>query len=230
MAEGLSENYTVWGDDHSAYGPVDLPTLVNWVEQGRLTADSWVYSAATGVWQKARKVKGLEKLFGGSGDTTRLSMPPKIDPQLLRRVKVLQGLTEEELADFAKLVELKEAPEGTRLIAQGQAEDSLYFILAGRLNVYLPVMGKEVALTTLEAGDFFGDIALLNRGARTADVVAETRCLLAELPSSALDELSRRDAAGCTRFLRALDEALSERIRADNERMAKAMNAARAEP
>lgn len=230
MADRLDGYYMVWGVDQSAYGPADLATLATWAEDGRVTPESWVFSAQSGAWQKARKVPGLKRVFSGSGDTTRLAAPPRIDPRLLREVKVLRGLTEEQLSLFARVVELEETPEGARVVTSGEMDDTLYFILSGTLKVRLQVMDKQVVLTGLGAGDFFGDVALLNRSGRSADVVADSRCLLARLSSSALDELTRRDVAGCTQFLRAIDEELSERIRADNQRLASVLNAAQAKP
>lgn len=228
MAESLEDYYMVWGIDQTAYGPVDLATLESWIADGRVTAENWVFAGKTGTWQKARKLAQVRGLFGMAGDTTRLSAPAKIDPSLLRSVKVLQGLTENQLAMFAKMTELEKAPEGARVVSEGDTDDSLYFILEGKLAVCLQLMGQEVVLTVLQAGDFFGDIALLNCSARTADVVARSKCLLGKLTAAALDEIAQVDAQASTRFLQAVDEALSERIRADNQRFAAIVGLARA--
>ena len=39
--------FIVWGIDRVAYGPVELPTLVSWVKDERVTADTWVYAASS---------------------------------------------------------------------------------------------------------------------------------------------------------------------------------------
>ena len=55
--------FIVWGIDQTAYGPVELPTLVAWVKDERVTADTWIYAAKNGAWQKAAQVPELQMFF-----------------------------------------------------------------------------------------------------------------------------------------------------------------------
>jgi CRP/FNR family transcriptional regulator, cyclic AMP receptor protein len=220
MAE-LSEDYfMVWGSDQAAYGRIELATLAEWVQQGLVTAESWIFVGKTGSWLRAKRLPELKELLGVRGDTTQLLARARIDPLLLRRINILAGLSDAQLQMVAKLVELEQAPEGATIVSQGQPGDSLYFILEGELQVCLHVPGKEVEITTLRAGDVFGDIALLDQGTRSADVVTNTNCLLARLSSFALATISDRAAEVATLLLQALDQVLVERIRADNRRLA----------
>ena len=34
--------FCIWGADNVVYGPVDLPTLVDWVQEERVTANTWI--------------------------------------------------------------------------------------------------------------------------------------------------------------------------------------------
>ncbi len=43
METDTSVNYRAWGADNIAYGPVELPGLVTWVKQGKVTANTWVF-------------------------------------------------------------------------------------------------------------------------------------------------------------------------------------------
>jgi hypothetical protein len=38
-----ARTYRVWGIDYVAYGPVELPTLVNWIKQERVIGDNWIF-------------------------------------------------------------------------------------------------------------------------------------------------------------------------------------------
>jgi CRP-like cAMP-binding protein len=230
MADSIEKYYMVWGSDEAAYGPVDVATLEGWAKDGRLTPDMWVFAGESEVWQRARKVAELRPIFGVTGDTTRLALPPRINLRELRGVRVLDVLSDEELSVFARLVEIRQVPASGRVISEGERGDSLYFILKGELGVSLQVSGQEVHLTTLQAGDFFGDMALLNRSTRAASVTARTACVLAELTASALDGITRREPQAGAHFLKAVDLALTERIRADNDRLAQVVTAARLTP
>ena len=64
MGAALSDpGFYVWGTDQSPYGPVELPTLVAWVKDERVTADSWVYATQNGSWQQAGRVPELQVFF-----------------------------------------------------------------------------------------------------------------------------------------------------------------------
>jgi MFS family permease len=67
-----------------------------------------------------------------------------------------------------------QAPAGTAIVKHGEAGDAVYFILAGRAvaGIATPDGGYR-SLSTMSAGDFFGEIAALTGARRTADVVAE---------------------------------------------------------
>ena len=38
--------YKIWGADDVVYGPVELPTMADWIQEERVTADTWVHTAA----------------------------------------------------------------------------------------------------------------------------------------------------------------------------------------
>ena len=64
-------------------------------------------------------------------------------------------------------------PAGNTIIRQGELGDDLYLIEAGQAEVRVRnLTGQKMAVAILGPGDFFGEIALLTGGRRTADVVA----------------------------------------------------------
>ncbi|ADJ28805.1 Crp/Fnr family transcriptional regulator [Nitrosococcus watsonii] len=64
-------------------------------------------------------------------------------------------------------------PKHTILIHEGDHSDSLYIILSGKVKVYISDEdGKEVILRTQKAGEYFGELALLDKGPRSASVMA----------------------------------------------------------
>jgi Cyclic nucleotide-binding domain len=216
-------DFVVWGIDQTAYGPVELPTLVAWVKDERVTADTWIYDAKNSSWQKAAALPELQMFFrpkakGPGGGVEAMMTPKGIDPRALRRVKILASMTDDQLERFAQFLEVEKVPQWSVIVKQGDHGDSMYFILEGELRVRMNVVGKETILATLTVGEFFGDISLFDQGPRSADVVANTDSLVVKISAAAFDELAKAAPEIATPFLRAIGRTLTARIRADNKR------------
>ena len=79
------------------------------------------------------------------------------------------------LRSIAKVTGVREYDKGASIIREGDPGSTFYVLLDGRARV---VRGGRT-VTNLSAGDFFGEISLLDAGTRTASVIAESplRCL-----------------------------------------------------
>src|SRR5437879_11541947 len=84
--------------------------------------------------------------------------------EALKRVPLFSQLTPKELQFVASRTDEVSVPAGRQLTRQGQSSDSFYVLLEGEVSV--EVDGKKRA--TLKAGDFFGEISMLDRGVGTA--------------------------------------------------------------
>ena len=151
--------FYVWGIDQTAYGPVELPALVSWVKDERVTADTWIFVGKNSVWQKAPEVPELQMFFrskasGAAPGASAIEALTGIDPKALRRVKILAAMNEEQLQRFAEFMEIEKVPQWAVIVKQGDPGDTMYFILQGELRVRMNVMGKETILATLAVGDF----------------------------------------------------------------------------
>jgi len=150
---------------------------------------------------------------GGAG-----TWPGGFEPRMLRRVKILAGLTDEHLDRFAGFLEVERVPQWTVIVKQGEMGDAMWLILEGELRVRVNVMDKENILATLCTGEFFGDISLLDHGPRSADVVANTDSLVGKVSAAGFQRLTREAPEIATPFLLAVGKTLTARIRADNKR------------
>src|SRR6266700_1219710 len=56
-------NFKIWAFDNVVYGPVELPTLIGWVKDERVTAKTWVFSEKDDCWQKAATAPELRMFF-----------------------------------------------------------------------------------------------------------------------------------------------------------------------
>jgi CRP-like cAMP-binding protein/Na+/melibiose symporter-like transporter len=107
----------------------------------------------------------------------------------------LAALPAKERASLLAQSTVHQAPAGACLLRRGEAGDAAYFILSGRAFAGLPKPdGTYSALSTLQAGDFFGEIAALTGAPRTADVAAEDATTLLQVPAPALRALMANPA------------------------------------
>jgi hypothetical protein len=219
-AIAIDTGFVVWGVDKTAYGPVELPTLVSWVKDERVTADTWIFVGKDTAWRKASEVPELQMFFRpkAASGASSAATPNGLDPRALRRIKILADMSGEQLERFARFLEAQPIPQWAVIVKKGEPGEAMYFILEGELRVRLEVMGKETILATLSPGDFFGDIALFDHGPRSADVVANADSLVAKISAAAFDNLARQAPDLATPFLRAIGKTLTARIRADNKR------------
>jgi hypothetical protein len=230
MASNATDtDFTVWGADQAAYGPVELPTLVSWVRGERVTADTWIFDAKNGAWRKAAQIPELQMFFRPKSGGARMAAPVEgIDPRFLRRVKILADLTDEQLGRFAGFMETEKVAPWRVVVKQGDCEDSMYLILEGEFRVRVCNGDKETILATLGAGEFFGDISLFDHGPRSADVVSNMDGVLLKITSAAIGKLAAEEPAVALPFLMAVGKTLAARIRSDNKRYFDSVKFARA--
>ena len=107
--------------------------------------------------------------------------------RLAARLGTFARLSPEQRAAFIRNAVHREVPAGTRIVQTGDTASSAYFVLAGAATAGIPdERGGYRGLSTMRAGDFFGEIAALTGRPRTADVVAEEDTAVLEVPADAL--------------------------------------------
>jgi MFS family permease len=86
----------------------------------------------------------------------------------------LGALAMERRSAFLEGATVAKAPPGCAIVRAGEAGDAAYFVLNGSVVAGIPnAAGEVTSLSTMGAGDFFGEIAALTGSPRTANVVAE---------------------------------------------------------
>jgi CRP-like cAMP-binding protein/sugar phosphate permease len=107
-----------------------------------------------------------------------------------RYIPALAGMAQRDRDALVTRGRVVEAEAGTAITRAGDTGDNAYFILAGRLVAGRTTgEGQYRALSSMGAGDVFGEIAALTGSPRTADVVAEEPTTLMEVPAETLRRL-----------------------------------------
>jgi CRP/FNR family cyclic AMP-dependent transcriptional regulator len=124
--------------------------------------------------------------------------------ELLRSVPLFSTCNQRELARIASLVDEVEAPKGKVLVRQGDTGQECFVIAQGRAKATM--RGKRSAV--LGPGSFFGEMALLDQGPRSATVTAETDLSLLVLGSREFSALINEVPVVAVRMMRGLAERL----------------------
>ena len=100
-------------------------------------------------------------------------------------------------------------PRGSTIIFAGELSDSIFYITKGSVSVIIEdANGREIIVAYLNKDNFFGEMAMLGEGTRTAWVKAKTDCEVAELGYQKFIDLSQRN----TGILHQLITQLAERL------------------
>ncbi len=128
--------------------------------------------------------------------------------QTLLQVPLFADLSAEDISRVSQATRQKTYPQGSVIVFEDDPGDALYVVVTGQVKVVLiGEDGREVILSLLRKGDFFGEMALIDNQPRSAHVIAmedskllvlhrdDFRRCLAETPRIALgllQQLSRR--------------------------------------
>ncbi len=142
-----------------------------------------------------------------------------MNPELLKRVQLFEGLSDPELAEILMLGAVKEYAKDDVIFEDGAPGDCFYVIYAGsvRISKMFENMGEE-ALTVLGAGDFLGEMSFFDDEPRSARAVAHEDAKLLEIRNQALKEHLERRPDVALKFLWGFARTLSHRVRDTNEK------------
>lgn len=134
--------------------------------------------------------------------------------ELLRQHPLLARLSDEQVLRFARAGEVELFRPGEEVVVAGTLGDSFYLILSGTVSVHMPQGGRTLA--TLQAGEFFGEMSLVEPALRSATVRAAELAELYRLPHFAMANLLQDDPSALSLVLVTLVRTLSQRLRATN--------------
>src|SRR5579862_2578198 len=96
-----------------------------------------------------------------------------IDPAILNEVEHLRELNPDEKAALADKIDLLGYSSGQPVFNYGDPGNALYIVRSGEVEIFVKNdLGEKIVLETSQPGDIFGEVALLDGGARTAWVAA----------------------------------------------------------
>jgi len=143
-----------------------------------------------------------------------------MDIGILKKVKFFDTLNEGELKEIASLSKPEDYKEGETIFSEGDEGERLFVILSGavRISKNIPGMGEE-ALSVLRAGDYFGEMSLIDNAPRSADARTHEDSSLMSLSKKDLETLMDEKKDIGYKILSKFVETLSKRLRDTNDKI-----------
>jgi len=137
--------------------------------------------------------------------------------RLLADCMLFRGLVENERDAVVSRARLRHFAAGETIFLMGSPGDSMMAVLSGQIRISVPSPeGREIVLAIFQAGEVFGEIALLDGKERTADARAMTACDLAILERRDVFAFLERQPNAWPRLV----EVLCDRLRTTDQHIA----------
>ena len=133
--------------------------------------------------------------------------------QLLQTSFLFAKLDKSELDALVAVAALKSYRAGQVVFTKGSEADRFYAITNGRVRIVSSDLGNEVTLRLIDSGEVFGEIAVLDRGVRTATAIADTSSDLLVLSREKIVSILAASAPLSLKLL----EAMASRLRSTTE-------------
>lgn len=138
----------------------------------------------------------------------------------LKGIYLFESLNEEELARIATICKRETFPRGKLIFSEGTPGDKLYLIVKGSVRVSKKFLtDQEQILATLQPGDFFGEMALIDDQMRSADVWVEEPSELYSISKNDFATLIFREKEIATSLLWNIIRTLSQRLRETDNKL-----------
>jgi SulP family sulfate permease len=132
----------------------------------------------------------------------------------IRHMDMFRQRNEDTLAALEAGTEIRTFKAGQKIFSHGDSSDELYFIRRGSVRIVMPLDNRTGHhLATFGRGDFFGELAFMDRAPRSADAVADTDAELYVLTRKRFAALSGEHRMLALNLLEGIATAMASRLR-----------------
>lgn len=140
-----------------------------------------------------------------------------LDVGMLDDIPLFSDLDRSELALLSSKAVTRHYARNTIILNEGEESDSLYVIRSGRVKVFLGSdAGREVILNVQGPGEYFGELALIDSGPRSASVMTQEKSTLSIISKTDFEDFLRQHPAATVKIMRGMVKrlrALTENVR-----------------
>jgi len=144
------------------------------------------------------------------------TLPAMSTASQLAKIALLRGMSESDLIDLARAARWHKFDEGEIIFDRQSDCRGVYLVVEGEVDVVnYSNQGREIAYARVKTGDFFGELSAIDGLPRSANIVAQTTCRIAEVSRETFSELLKSQPEIAFRVL----EKLVRIIRTADERI-----------
>jgi CRP/FNR family transcriptional regulator, cyclic AMP receptor protein len=142
---------------------------------------------------------------------------------ILRGIAFLRPLSDEDLSAFGDLLKARECKAGERILEEGSAPDCFHIVCDGVVHVRRRANTREMLMSRIGAGGFFGEINLFDPGVATASIIAMKRVQLAEIGYAEFRQFMEDRPRAGYQIASGLMRELAQRLRSTSARLVNAV-------
>jgi CRP/FNR family transcriptional regulator, cyclic AMP receptor protein len=132
------------------------------------------------------------------------------------------GLSGASIDSLVSMLVERRFEAGATVVTEGEPGRSMFIVHSGHLAVSkLAESGHAIRMTTLDPGDFFGEMTLIEMQNRSANVVVESPTVLYELTAQKLYTFYKTDIHAYVLVMQNINRELCRRLRRADDRFAK---------
>jgi CRP/FNR family cyclic AMP-dependent transcriptional regulator len=122
---------------------------------------------------------------------------------MIENVSIFTGMDPNDIALIEQRMVRRTYPRNTIILSEGDKSDSLYVILSGKVKVYLnDENGKEAIINYQEAGEYFGELSLIDDYRRSASIMTTVKSTMAIMSKQAFHQVLQSNPNICIHLLK----------------------------
>lgn len=141
-----------------------------------------------------------------------------LDLYFLIEFPIFRDFEADDVDVLGGVCELLSLEPGASVCREGDPGDAMYIVKSGVLEVSRAVEGEARHINLLSAGEFFGEMAMVDGSPRSADVSVKEAAVLVKLPAEAYKSLKKQKPGTALKVADVLLKQLSFRVRRSTSR------------
>lgn len=140
---------------------------------------------------------------------------------ILKEIPIFSDLTSKELKKVEAICYDRFFKEGEQIFYEDEPGTGMYVLKSGEVHIFKKHEGRDVKIAVITAGDFFGELALLDESPRSAKAVTVMPSEIIGIYRPDLLDLVKRDPWIGSRVLFKLAQLIGMRLKEANEKLKK---------